>query len=89
MQVDQSQNVNSLLYHGKHKDHVTSTSTLAAYSVVITSYTMLANECGCISTMKGNSELVDLLSDDDDAGARRRYVQLVLVVQRRYTTPFK
>jgi len=45
---------------------VTSCSGIAVYSVVITSYTMLANECGCVGKIKGNTELIDLASDDED-----------------------
>jgi hypothetical protein len=60
--------MNVLLYHSKRKDHITTANSLAAYSVVITSYTMLANECGSIVTSKGSSELIDLASDDEDSG---------------------
>lgn len=65
LQIDRKRHMNVLLYHGKQRDTVTSPSTLAAYSVVITSYTMLANECGSISTQKGSAELIDLASDDE------------------------
>ena len=62
--------MNVLLYHGKRKEHVTSAAAMAAYSVAITSYTMLANECGSIATRKGDGELIDLASDDEAPGAR-------------------
>jgi SNF2-related domain len=65
VQVDSKQRMNVLLYHSKRKDHVTSATSLAAYSVVITSYTMLANECGSIVTKKGEAECIDLASDDE------------------------
>lgn len=66
MQVHASQHFNTCLYHGKGRDSISSPSSLAAHSVVITSYTMVANECGTIGTMQGNSELIDLASDDDE-----------------------
>jgi hypothetical protein len=65
LQIDPRQKTNVLLYHSKRKDHVTMASSLAAYSIVITSYTMLANECGSIVTSKGSSELIDLASDEE------------------------
>jgi hypothetical protein len=61
--------MNVLLYHGKRREHVTSTSALAAFSVVITSYTVLANECGSIVVKKGDFELIDLASGDEADGA--------------------
>lgn len=66
MQVHASQNFNTCLYHGKGRDSISSPSSLAAHSVVITSYTMVANECGTVGTIQGNSELIDLASDDED-----------------------
>lgn len=68
MQVDPSQHFNTCIYHGKGRDSVSSPSSLAAFSVVITSYTMVANECGTVGTMQGNSELIDLASDDEEDG---------------------
>lgn len=66
VQVHPSQNFNTLVYHGKSRDSVTSCSGLSSFSVVITSYTMLANECGSVGTIKGKTELIDLASDDED-----------------------
>lgn len=67
-----SQNINVLLYHGKAKDSVASARSLAAYSVVITSYTVVANECTTVVTKvaKGTSDApIDLASDDEDERA--------------------
>ena len=68
MQVSSKQHMNVLVYHGKRKDMITSAASLASYSVVITSFNMLGNECGSVSSTKGGGELVDLASDDEDAG---------------------
>lgn len=66
VQIDARQRMNVLLYHGKRKEHVSTAVSLAAYSVVVTSYTMLANECGSTSvTKKGAVECLDLASDDE------------------------
>ena len=67
--MDASQQINVLLYHGKNKDLITSPQRLAAYSVVITSYTLVANDCRSIVTKlaKGDVEHpIDLLSDEED-----------------------
>lgn len=72
LQVHASQNINVLLYHGKAKDSVASARSLAAYSVVITSYTVVANECTTVVTKvaKGTSDApIDLASDDEDERA--------------------
>jgi hypothetical protein len=66
LQVHASRHFNTCLYHGKGRDSVSSPSGLAAHSVVITSYTMVANECSSIGALHSNSELVDLASDDED-----------------------
>lgn len=67
-QVHPSQRFITLVYHGKERDRATSCSSLCVYSVVITSYTMLANECGIVSTIKGKNEFIDLASDDEEDG---------------------
>lgn len=69
VQVSSKQRMNVLLYHGKKKDMITSAAALSSYSVVVTSYTMLANECGSVSNIKAGGELVDLASDEEDTGA--------------------
>ena len=72
--------MNVLLYHGKRKENVTKAAALSAYSVVITSYTMLANECGSIVKRKGDGELIDLASDDEDGAPALATVSLLRCV---------